>query len=158
MGANMKTPSRIRNASEFAAHLRELRAMRRQQKISVIAKGQKRRSLTKKQRGAIFLKTEGRCHICGGEICQGEAWQADHVLAHAQGGVHSAGNYLPAHPICNNYRWFYGSEEFQWILKLGVWMRTQIEKDNHNAIILAERFVKYETVRESRTRAYKRAL
>ena len=27
-------------------------------------------------------------------------------------------NYLAAHAICNNYRWNYGAEEFQLILKL----------------------------------------
>ena len=56
------------------------------------------------------------------------AWQADHVLAHSAGGTHSADNYLPAHALCNNYRWDYSAEEFQLILKLGVWTRTQIER------------------------------
>jgi hypothetical protein len=82
-----------------------------------------------------------------------EPWDADHVFAHAQGGVHSVDNYLPAHSICNNYRWYYGAQEFQWILKLGVWLRTNIERENNLALELAERFVRYEANRESRRKA-----
>jgi len=95
-------------------------------------------------------KTAGRCHICGGKIHEDETWQADHVLAHAHGGEHSVENFLAAHAICNNYRWHYGAEEFQWILKLGVWTRTLIEKRDRLAMALAERFVKYERYRITR--------
>jgi hypothetical protein len=45
------------------------------------------------------------------------------------GGAHSVDNFLPAHALCNNYRWDYSAEEFQYILKLGVWIRTQIEQE-----------------------------
>jgi hypothetical protein len=40
-------------------------------------------------------------------------WQADHVLAHGRGGEASCENYLPAHKLCNTYRWDYLPEEFQ---------------------------------------------
>jgi hypothetical protein len=85
-----------------------------------------RQMLSAAERRQILAKTAGRCHICGGAI-EG-AWHADHVLAHSGGGGHIADNYLPAHALCNNYRWDYSSEEFQYILKLGVWIRTQIER------------------------------
>lgn len=149
----MKVNQKIKNASQLATHLQKLREIRRRQRIQVIDNGKKRRSLTKKQGDEIFQKTEGRCHICGGIILKTEVWQADHVLAHVQGGSHSVGNYLPAHAICNNYRWFYGTEEFQWILKLGVWTRTLIENEDPQAIALAERFVKHEGVRQSRQKS-----
>ncbi len=84
-----------------------------------------RRGLSKKSRAVILEKTGGRCHICGGKI--EDYWEADHVLAHSGGGEHSTDNYLPAHWVCNNYRWDYLPEEFQEILRLGVWLRTQIE-------------------------------
>lgn len=71
-------------------------------------------------------KTGGPCHICGGLI--DGRWQADHVLAYSGGGGHAADNYLPAHELCSIYRWDYLAEEFQEILKLGVWARTQIER------------------------------
>lgn len=50
------------------------------------------------------------------------------MLAHSGVVAHRLDNYLPAHTLCNNYRWNYGCEEFQLILKLGVWPRAQIEK------------------------------
>jgi hypothetical protein len=62
----------------------------------------------------------------GGPV--GEIWQADHVLSHSGGGASTEENYLPAHILCNNYRWHYTAEELQQILKLGVWTRTQIQK------------------------------
>ena len=96
---------------QFADHLRALRAKRRERKITVRATGIKRRSLRPSQRGAVLAKTGSRCHICGGKI-KGKEWSADHVFAHSQGGQHVLDNYLPAHNLCNTYRWFYGAEEF----------------------------------------------
>ncbi len=148
----MKAHALFDNAREFAAHLRGLHKDRRNAKREARLQNHKRRSLTPRERQSVFTKTGGRCHICGGVIDEDGPWDADHVLAHAQGGVHSVDNYLPAHSICNNYRWFYGPEEFQWILKLGVWLRTKIEGENNLALELAERFVRYEDIRESRRR------
>jgi hypothetical protein len=136
----VKATTLFGSAQQFVAHLPALRQDRRQRKLAVRAQGHKRR--------AILSKTGGRCYICGGEI--DGAWEADHVFAHTQGGAHAVDNYLPAHSICNSYRWFYGPEEFQWILKLGVWMRAQIESGDGSALQLLERFVQYEARRDSR--------
>lgn len=136
------------NVEEFATHLHLLRQARRNQKFKVRAQGLKRRALTPKERQTVLRKTGGRCHICGGRIL--DNWAADHVFAHAQGGEHAVDNYLPAHGVCNSYKWFFGTEEFQWILKLGVWFRTKIENKNPLAIRLAERFVRHEIHRTSR--------
>jgi 5-methylcytosine-specific restriction endonuclease McrA len=100
------------------------------------------------ERSAILTKTGGRCHICGGTI-QG-VWQADHVFPHSGGGGHAADNYLPAHALCNNYRWDYTSEEFQHILKLGVWLRTQIERRTAFGRAAAAAFLAYEHIRQGR--------
>ena len=143
----MKTILALQNASRFAARLKRLRELRRQGQTAGVTR---RQALTKVQRDLILNKTGGRCHICGGKIKKDDNWQADHVLAHSHGGKHSVENYLAAHFICNNYRWHYGAEEFQWILKLGVWMRTLIEKRDSLAMALAERFVKYEQYRITR--------
>ena len=81
---------------------------------------------------AKWLATTGkRCHICGGKITK--RWQADHVLAFSSREQNSAENYpLPAHALCNNgYRLgLLLAEEFQWILKIGVWARTLIKKSS----------------------------
>jgi hypothetical protein len=109
-----------------------------------------RRSLSKSDRARVLEKTTKRCHICGGPIDL--RWQADHVLAHSNGGQHSVENFLPAHNLCNNYRWDYSQEEFQWILKLGVWVRTQIVKRTLLGRQLAEHFFAYEVRRQARRR------
>jgi hypothetical protein len=66
------------------------------------------------------------------------------------GGAHSVENYLPAHSICNNYRWHYDAEEFQWILKLGVWLRTQIETEKQIGRVIGQKFCEHERRRAGR--------
>jgi hypothetical protein len=135
---------------EFAEHLRRLRAKRAASKLSVRTAGLTRLALSPKQREAVLKKTAGRCHVCGGSI--EDTWCADHVFAHSHGGLHTEDNYLPAHDLCNNYRWFYGSEEFQWILKLGVWLRTRIERKDVLALRIADHFLSHEKTRRARQR------
>ncbi len=147
----MKTTLALQSTNRFSNRLKLLREQRRQGKIAGSAK--RRQALTRAQRSLILSKTGGRCHICGGKIKKGENWQADHVLAHAHGGEYSIENYLAAHSICNHYRWHYGSEEFQWIMKLGVWIRTLIERRDNLAMALAERFIKYERHRITRQKS-----
>ena len=65
--------------------------------------GRAKQALTAKDRATILAKTVGRCHLCGGTVF--ERWTADHVLAHAGGGPHAVDNYLPAHGLCNGYKW-----------------------------------------------------
>ncbi len=131
---------------EFTAHLRSLRETRLENKF---ANANTRKRLTSAQRKLILEKTDTRCHICGGEI-EGK-WVADHVYAHSLGGEHSLENYLPAHAICNRAKWFYGTEEFQWILKMGVFFRTQLEEiGNPEAVALASAFLDHERQRNAR--------
>jgi 5-methylcytosine-specific restriction endonuclease McrA len=136
------------SAEELAKHYETMRRERRRRKESAQARGAKRARLTSAQRRRILAKTGGRCHLCGGRI-DGK-WQADHVLAHSGGGQHSEDNYLPAHALCNNYRWHYTAEEFQQILKLGVWARTQIQRLTRVGRYVAEEFLKYEKRRAAR--------
>jgi 5-methylcytosine-specific restriction endonuclease McrA len=133
----------------FAAHLRQLRLERRERKETTRSSRRARQPLSAAERANILAKTAGRCHICGGPINE-LTWHADHVLAHSAGGAHSANNYLPAHALCNNYRWDYSAEEFQHILKLGVWMWTQIERRTTFGREAAARFLAYERARRAR--------
>ena len=109
-----------------------------------------RKRLRTEERRQILEKTDGRCHICGGRV--DGAWQADHVMAHSRAGSHAVDNYLPAHQLCNNYRWDYEPEEFQLILKLGVWARTQIENETARGVQVGEGFLAYEARRVKRRR------
>jgi hypothetical protein len=107
------------------------------------------------QRASIMKKTGGRCHICGGRI--NGSWQADHILAYSAGGEHIEENYLPAHTLCNQYRWSYLPEEFQQILKLGVWLRTQMERRTAIGQLAGAAFVAYEKRRVVRRKQPARA-
>ena len=132
----------------FSARLQELRATRRDKKLLLQKLNPKRTHLIERDRKTILEKTDRRCHICGGEI--DGPWEADHVFSHSLGGNSAVSNYLPAHPICNNYRWFYGTEEFQWILKLGVWLRTRIELKEPIGVEAARQFIRQEHQRHKR--------
>ena len=137
--------------AEFVQHLRLLRHTRLANKAALRPEREKRRTLSRPERAALVEKTGARCHICGGPVSDEDGWVADHVLAHAHGGRHSPENYLPAHRICNRARWFYEPEEFQWILKLGVYFRTQLEEQaNPDAQRLAAAFLTQEQARHAR--------
>ena len=126
--------------------LNELRANRRAQKKVLGRKN--RRALNRSERATILSFTDGKCHICGGDV--GEKWQADHVRAHSAGGKHSLDNFLAAHPSCNNYKWDYLPEEIQIIQRLGVWAKTQIERGTRIGGEIEDRFSKYEAHKNSR--------
>lgn len=49
----------------------------------------------------IFERYGGACHICKQPIKVGETWQADHVIALANGGRHAEANLAPAHKHCH---------------------------------------------------------
>jgi hypothetical protein len=133
----------------FAKLLTRQRRRRRTVKKRLKEKGLlRRRTLSPREREQVLARTGQRCHICGGKI--DGLWQADHVLAHSAGGVHAAENYLPAHALCNKYRWDYSSAEFQEILKLGVWLRTQIIRLTPIGSAAGERYLAYERAREKR--------
>ena len=64
-------------------------------------------------------------------------------FSHSAGGC-SADNQLPAHALSNNYRWDYSADEFQAILKLGVWMRTEIEHKSTLGLKATDRHLAHE--------------
>ena len=133
--------------SELRALLTNLRSKRRLGKRN--STRPPRVSLTAAERLQVLAKTSGRCHICGGKI-HGGTWQADHVIAHSAGGRHAVDNYLPAYSTCNNCRWDYLPKEFQYILKLGVWARTQIERGAIVGNDVARAFAGHEARRAKR--------
>ena len=138
----------ISDGQEYSAFLAALHKARKVSTTKERINNRKRQRLSARERQHILSKTGSRCHICGG-IIDGE-WDADHVLSHSKGGEHSVENYLPAHKTCNNYRWHYLAEEFQEIMKLGVWVRTQIERNTKIGKQAAEKFVRYEMQRVAR--------
>jgi hypothetical protein len=138
------------SAELLARRLKRLRTARRDVHASGRHTRRRRVALDPKARAAVLAKTASRCHVCGGMI-EG-SWQADHVLAHSSGGLDGPANYLPAHATCNNYRWDYSPEEFQWVLKIGVWARTQIETESELGARMLQSFHRYDSRRQRRRR------
>ncbi|MGO8985382.1 MAG: HNH endonuclease [Terriglobales bacterium] len=126
----MDSPVNVSSAEKLVARLRHLRRKRRKQHEKHRTGGSPRNAPRGEARKKVLKQTARRCHICGGLIAK--RWQADHVLAHSRGGPNSPENYLPAHRLCNRYRSDFSSEEFQWILKMGVWSRTMMQKSFPN--------------------------
>jgi len=143
----MGSPVKPNTVEDLAAHLRKLHE-ERWARQAASRPARRRLALSTADRHLVHGKTGGKCHICGGAV--GDGWQADHVLAHSAGGQHDPENYLPAHALCNNYRWDYLPEEFQLILKLGVWLRTQIERETSTGKHAAEGFMRHENNRRKR--------
>ena len=133
-----------KNPQAFAKHLRSLRARRRERTTAFRTLGRSRSALTSKQRIEILEKTGNRCHVCGIRIKRTEKWHADHVLPHSGGGGSTIDNYLPSCALCNRNRWHMLPEEVQAVLKLGVFVRNEIERGTSLGQGIAEQYVKKE--------------
>ncbi len=133
------------DVQDLINHLRQLRNDRRGKHS---ARKSRRQRLTGADRATVAAKTNGRCHICGGVL--DTAWEADHVMAHSTGGGHRLDNYLATHSLCNQYRWNYSPDEFQWVLKIGVWARLVMEQGSLLGEQMTEHFCRYERRRARR--------
>jgi len=60
-----------------------------------------RRRLSTKARVSIFTRANGICHLCGGKITPGEAWDVSHEIPLALGGADDETNWRPAHRKCH---------------------------------------------------------
>lgn len=60
-----------------------------------------RKSISTKKRVLVFQTHNGICHICGGKIGVGEAWELEHVIPLAMGGEDEESNWRPAHIKCH---------------------------------------------------------
>lgn len=135
----------LSDASELQKALHELRTLRREAKL----KNKTRYFLSKGIRQQILEKTNGKCHVCGIALTV-DKFEADHVKSRAGGGSNTADNFLPACRTCNNYRWHYLPQEINWILKLGIWAKTEIQKDTSFGKDIGNKFIAYERSRERR--------
>jgi 5-methylcytosine-specific restriction enzyme A len=67
---------------------------------STWAQTPKRPALSRKQRVAIYMKTDGRCYICGQKI-RGGAWEAEHPIARQLGGTDAPEALMPCCIPCH---------------------------------------------------------
>jgi hypothetical protein len=116
-----------------------------------------RKSLKKQDKIDILNKTGSCCHICGQDLDESD-FQIDHIVPLAIGGDSDVENCLAACNMCNSYRWDYLPEELRWIMKVGVWSKTQIEFETEIGKIISESFVEYEKSREQRRKSIRQAL
>jgi len=86
-----------------------------------------RATLTDRERAAIFAKTAGTCHVCGGRA--GKTWQVDHIVPHRLGGEASVENCLPICRECNTLRRSHSPRVQQLIIRLGTCARNEIRHE-----------------------------
>ena len=60
-----------------------------------------RRRLSRTTRLSIFMAADGICHMCGGRIQAGQAWDVSHEIPLALGGSDDETNWRPAHRKCH---------------------------------------------------------
>jgi len=137
----------IDKAEILSAEFRRLYSKRISTKHS--AKKTKKKNLQKHEKIEILKKTCNCCHICGQELDPSN-FQADHISPQSTGGSNEIENYLATCNLCNNYRWNYLPEEIRWIMKLGVWAKTQVEFGTELGKNISESFIEYEKSREQR--------
>ena len=135
----------INNPEKFISHLNQLKACRAAAK----KKTPRKYTLSPSDKKAILQKTNSKCHICGGAVTLNQ-FEADHVEVHSSSNNNRIDNFLPACRTCNNYRWFYDPEELKWILKLGVWINSEIRKSTSFGKLAADKFILQEIRRENR--------
>jgi hypothetical protein len=148
----MDEPKTLVSQPQLARRFETLHQERHRRVVDGRETRPKRKTLTKDERAQVLEKTAGRCHLCGGSISSNGKWHADHVLAHASGGRHSIDNYLPAHKLCNKYRWDYSAEQVQWILKVGVWAVSEMRRETPIGSKMGVRYAEHEKRRILRRR------
>jgi hypothetical protein len=141
----MKKYTYFEDPIKFQKALKTLQARRKNSD----KKSTRKYSLTKAQKEEILNKTDSRCHICGCNL-KNKKFECDHVKSHSSGGSSIINNFLPACSLCNNYRWHYLSKEFQWILKLGVWARTEVAHGSKLGNEIGRKFISKEKSREKK--------
>lgn len=138
----------INDASLLADYFKEIKLLR----ISKKQKEKRKFILSKADKILILEKTNYKCHICGG-VVELTAFEADHVEVNSSSTNNKIDNFLPACRTCNNYRWFYEPDEIKWILKLGVWLKTEITRGSVTGKLAAQKFIQHEIKRHARRKS-----
>ncbi len=61
----------------------------------------KRKTISARERAKIFECHNGICHLCGGRITAGQAWDVSHPIPLEAGGKDDDTNRFPAHRKCH---------------------------------------------------------
>lgn len=125
----------------LSAELRRLNNLRSEKKKDK----QKTKNLKKSDKYEVFSKTNGTCHICGCEL-KIEKFSITSSLSKEN----SLENSLPACQSCKRIYDNYLPSEIKWILKFGLWAKTQVEYETEVGKDIAIEIVEQERDRENR--------
>lgn len=101
--------------------------------------------LRKSEKQLVFEKTSGFCHICGEELDDKKI-----SISTPFNKSDSVENSLPACQSCKRLFGNHLSEEINWIIKIGMWARTQIEFETDIGLEIATELIESEKDREQR--------
>jgi hypothetical protein len=125
----------------LSAELRRLNELRSEKKNEK----KKSKTLKKSEKEEVFKKTKGLCHICGIDL-QEEKFS----ITNSFGKETSFETSLPACQSCKRIYDNYLPSEIKWILKIGLWAKTQIEYETEIGKDIAIEIVEQEKDREKR--------
>jgi hypothetical protein len=126
----------------LSAELRRLSSLRKK-----IADKLESKKFSKEEKKEIYLKTNGFCHVCGIEISS-----ASFSITTS---INNSNNFIffPACKSCKRIHDNYLPEEIQWILKIGLWAKTQIEYETDIGKNISTELVEQAKYRESKRKS-----
>lgn len=130
----------IDNREFLFTELRRLKELRSKTKL----KG-KVKTLKKSEKTLIYEKTSGTCHICGCELSDKKFSLTSSIKKEV-----SVENSMPACQSCKRLYDNYMPSEIKWIIKIGMWARTQIEFETEIGQEIAIELIVSEKERELR--------
>lgn len=133
----------------FSAELRRLNNKRSEKK----EKNSTSKNIKKSEKELVFKKTNGSCHVCG---CKLE--QEKFSITSSLGKENSIENSLPACQSCKRIFDNYLPSEIKWILKIGLWAKTQIEYETEIGKDIAIEIIEQEKDRENKKKTKRNPL
>ena len=127
----------------FSAELRRIRNER--EKLKKERKGKKTVRLKKQEKIDIYNKTKGICHICGSKLSESKF-----SITSSLTNEISVETSLPACKDCKRFYDNYLPDEIKWMIKLGMWAKTQVEFETDLGKTIALDITEQEKYRESK--------
>lgn len=133
----------------LSAELRRLNKLRSDKK----KERPKTKNLKKSNKKEVFNKTQGICHICGCEL-EPEKFS----ITSSFGKENSVENSLPACQSCKRICDNYLPSEIKWILKIGLWVKTQVEYETEIGKDIAAEIIEREKESEQKRKVKREPL
>jgi 5-methylcytosine-specific restriction endonuclease McrA len=133
----------------LSAELRRLSSLRHEIKKDK----PKSKSFKKSEKVDVYKKTNGICHICGCELDSDKFSVTNSIQ-----DENSLENYLPACQSCKRIFDNYLPSEIKWMLKIGMWAKTQIEYETEIGLDIATEIVEHEKDRENKRKSPRTSL